>query len=205
MINHHPSDATLFAHSAGTLPSALRRVVRTHLALCPDCGGPAHLTAEICGSLLEGLPEAPMAAGALAGTLARLDLRDLSEPARAAPHTIGAIATGRWYWLAPGIHMMTLSPRDDQDARIDLLRVAPGVSIPDHTHSGLEFTCVLQGGFRDASGDYLAGDFAECDGETLHKPVALPLGEDCICLIATTGRLRAADRLVRAFHRLLGM
>ncbi len=205
MINHHPSEETLFAYSAGTLPTALRRVVRTHLALCSHCNEPRHFSAELCGTLLDDLPPAAMGAGALSGTLSRLDLRDLPEPARPVPSTIAEIATGRWRWIAPGVKMMSLSARDDDDARLDLLCAAPGVVSPQHRHGGLEFTCVLQGGFRDDTGDYLAGDFAECDGSVDHSPVMLPLGEDCISLAATMGRLHAKDRLIRVFHRFLGM
>jgi putative transcriptional regulator len=64
---------------------------------------------------------------------------------------------------------------------------------------------VLQGGFTDGGVDYRAGDVAEIDGDVDHHPVAMKLGEDCICLTATTGRLQAASRLVRLMHRVLDL
>ena len=73
---------------------------------------------------------------ALDRTLARLDLQDLPELPRKTPTTASDFATGHWKWVAPGIRMMRLMDRDEDDARLDLLRVAPGVGIPDHGHSG---------------------------------------------------------------------
>lgn len=205
MISRHPSDALLLAHAAGTLPDPQRIVLRTHLALCPQCGEPAHLAAELCGSLLDAMPPAAMAPEALERTLARLDLQDVAAPPRPVPTTIAALATGRWRWLGPGLRMMTLQRRDRHDARLDLLRVAPGMAMPGHGHTGSELTCVLQGGFRDEFGEYHVGDIAEGDATMQHQPVALPLHDDCVCLIATTGRLRAHSWLARLIQPLIGV
>jgi putative transcriptional regulator len=64
--------------------------------------------------------------------------------------------------------------------------------------------CILQGGYTDATGDYAAGDIAEGDSALDHTPVASP-GPDCICLIATTGRVRAHTWLARLVQPLIGV
>ena len=205
MTQHHFSDALLMSYALGKLPQAQRVLVRTHLALCPECREAASLSAECAGSLLDAETPVAMEDSALDRTLARLDLQDLPELPRKTPTTASDFATGHWKWVAPGIRMMRLMDRDEDDARLDLLRVAPGVGIPDHGHSGTELTCVLQGGFTDGGEDYRAGDVAEIEGDVEHRPVAMDLGEDCICLIATAGRLRASGRLVRLVHRMLDL
>ena len=43
MTTHHPSEATLLAYVAGTLPAPHSIVVRTHLALCGVCRGMVRL------------------------------------------------------------------------------------------------------------------------------------------------------------------
>ena len=62
---------------------------------------------------------------------------------------------------------------------------------------------VLQGAFDDDIEHYHVGDFAEADGQLNHCPRALP-GPDCICLIATSGRLAARGLLGKLVRPLLG-
>lgn len=205
MILHHPSEAMLIAYGAGQLPEAHRIVMRAHLARCPQCAQAANLACEIGGVLLDEIAPVAMEAHALETTLARLDLRDARAPRAPVPTSVADFATGRWWWIGPGIRIMPLRRRDRDDTRLDLLRVAPGVALPGHGHSGFELTCVLQGGFRDETGDYLAGDMAEGDAKMEHRPEALRLGEECICLVATTGRLRAHDWLARLVQPLIGV
>jgi putative transcriptional regulator len=65
-----------------------------------------------------------------------------------------------------------------------------------HEHSGAEFCTVLKGAFRDESGLYSAGDFAATDGDVDHQPVVIG-DEECVCLFATEGRLKARGVLGR--------
>jgi len=46
---------------------------------------------------------------------------------------------------------------------------------------------------------------AEGDEDLDHEPVAIDAGEDCVCLIATTGRLRARSWLARLVSPLVGV
>lgn len=122
----------------------------------------------------------------------------------ARPATLAALATGRWRWTGPGIAIMPLIPRDASDSRLDLIRVAPGVALLEHGHTGRESTCVMQGAFQDATGAYHTGDFIETDRDLAHRPTALP-GETCLCLIATSGHLQPRGILGWLVRPLLGM
>jgi putative transcriptional regulator len=209
MIRHHPSDETVLACAAGTLPVPHARVVAAHLALCGSCRASLRLGHEIGGVLLEGLAPVRLAEDALQRVLARLDEEAAAAPETVSPPILSEAAAqrefrSRWRWIAPGIRLMPLSPRDVSDTRLDLIRVAPGAALPRHGHRGFESTIVLQGGFADVRGEYRAGDVAEGDRGFEHRPVALP-GEDCLCLIATTGRLRAYGVVARLAQRLVGV
>ncbi|RVT92006.1 transcriptional regulator [Rhodovarius crocodyli] len=197
MTGNHPSDATLLAYAAGSLPLAHAMVVRTHLALCPDCREAARLGVSLGGALLEDAPPADLAGDALERTLARLDEQEPLAPAQRVPSTIEELATGRWIWLGPGIRLMPLIRRGADGARLDLIRVKPGACLPGHGHTGMELACVLKGAFQDETGEYRAGDFAEGDEALDHCPVALPVDGECVCLISTSGRLRAHSWLAR--------
>ncbi|MEO3473680.1 ChrR family anti-sigma-E factor [Roseomonas sp. CAU 1739] len=205
MTLRHPSEATLLAYVAGTLPAPHGIVIRTHLAVCGACRDSIRLATALGGALLADAPPAAMAGNALERTLARLGEPERAPSPARIPTTVADFATGRWWWLGPGIHLMPLIRRDRQDARLDLIRVAPGVALPGHGHTGDEVTCVLEGAFGDETGEYHAGDVAEGDETLDHQPVALDTGRPCICLIATTGRLRGHSWLARLVQPVFGI
>ena len=201
MIRSHPAEASLLACAAGTLPAPHAAVVAVHLAQCPQCRETLRLGEEIGGHLLESGPSAALSPRALDDVMARLDR---GPPSPHPAPTLAGLATGRWRRLGPGIELMNLAPRDAGGTRLDLIRVAPGIALPRHGHGGAESTCVMQGAFADETGEYRAGDFAEGDAPLIHAPRALS-GEACICIVATTGRLRPHGLLARIVAPLAGL
>jgi len=210
MSGRHPSEATLMSFAAGALPAAHRQVVALHLAFCPGCARDVRLLEEIGGALLESLPPEALAEDALTAILARLDeAAPPPRPRAPAPpgspaEALALLAKGRWRWSGPGIAMMPLMRRDETGTRLDLIRVAPGTGLLEHGHGGFESTIVLQGAFDDGVERYAAGDFGEADSGFDHRPAALP-GPACICLIATTARLKPHSLLGCVVGPLLGM
>lgn len=200
MIQHHPSKATLLAHAVGVLGPAYDLVVAAHLALCPDCRAKAEAEMALGGELLDALPPTPLAPGALERAMKELDALASEEPdsAKAAePRSAGAgdlpvalrdlLHAARPRWLAPGIRQAILLHRTDGTLR--LLRVGPGRALPRHGHHGAELTLVMEGAFADERDRYEPGDLAEADQDVNHRPVAEGAA-DCVCLVATLGRLR---------------
>jgi putative transcriptional regulator len=208
MIGHHPSEATLVRLAAGTLLPLHAQVLALHLAQCPACRHAVRLGEELGGAFLEAEPPVAVAADALSRITGLLDAAAPDVPPvspRAARPNIDALMGGRrWRRVGLGIRLMPLVPRDQTGTRLDLIRVAAGVALPQHDHTGPEIACVLAGGFADAIGEYHAGDIAEGDVGLDHQPRALA-GEDCICLIATTGFLRARSLLVRLLQPVFGV
>lgn len=214
MIRHHPSETTLIAKAAGTLPALHARVLGVHLAVCSHCREALRGMEALGGSILADLPPAPLQVDALNCALARLDMAEpvlaavapgSAGDANASPAAlIAALAAGRWWWLGPGIRLMPLARRDASGTRLDLIRVSPGVALPGHGHTGAEMACILQGGYADATGEYNVYDVAEGDPTLQHAPIAAA-GSDCICLIATTGRLLAKTWLARLVQPLIGV
>jgi putative transcriptional regulator len=205
MIRHHPSEPTLIAQAAGHLPLLHARVLAVHLSACPHCRCELQRLEEVGGALIATLPPVALADDALSRVLARLDEPAPAETAPVAPEvpvTLRDLARGRWWWLGPGIRLMPLSPRDASGTRLDLIRVAPGVAMPGHGHTGAEIACILQGAYADETGEYAAYDIAEGDAALDHTPVA-SAGQECICLIATTGRLRGHTWLARLVQPLI--
>lgn len=205
MTSRHPSEATLLSYTAGTLPRAHAIVVRTHLAHCAHCRQTARLGIDLGGELLAEQAPAALAPDALSRTLARLDEQEPRMPPRRVPSTVEELATGRWWWLGPGIRLMPLIRRGADNTRLDLIRVTPGAALPGHGHTGMELACVLKGAFGDETGTYAFGDLAEGDEDLDHCPTALPVDGECVCLISTTGPLRAHSWLARMIQPVFGI
>ena len=162
MTAHHPSEATLTAYAAGTLPQTLAIVAATHLNRCAACRGALAALEATGGVLLEDLPPVPLSADALDRLLGRLDEPPSPRPPLLNPDLpapLNRVALGRWWPVGIGTRYRPF--QTSGAAWGGLLLAPPGWSLPRHGHKGLELTCVLSGAFADASGIYAAGDLSE--------------------------------------------
>lgn len=215
---HHPSDETLMAHAAGTLPAGPRLIVAIHLDGCRHCRDAVTGFEAIGGALLEASRPAAARPGAFDELMARIDAEDgaaapvaprrrpavaeasatpdgLPLPPRLARHTVG-----RWRRLGSALSWSRVAVTGAPDANVVLLRIPAAGAAPRHGHTGREFTQVLVGGFSDGRDAYVAGDFDEADEHVDHRPVVDADGE-CICIAAVEGRLRihGIGRLLQPF------
>lgn len=206
-IQHHPSDETLAAYASGTLDEARRLVVATHLSLCEHCGDFVRALDSIGGRMLDAISPVAMSDSSLSLLLRRLDDPDLAPaaPARAAglwPSPVRSYQMGRWRWVGPGVEWCSVSVPVVNDTRVFMLRAKPGTKLPHHRHSGIEWTCVLEGAFLHDGGRFGPGDFDEADEAHEHKPV-VDEGVPCICLVALQGNIQLQSRLGRLLQPLI--
>jgi putative transcriptional regulator len=162
-----------------------------------------------------------MRPNALAHVLAQVDWYEASPPTpRAAPirtrrtpplpegltlpAALGDCDVGAWRWFGPGIRISRIRAPADPKANLMMLRVGPGLKLPVHAHTGVEYTHVLYGSFTDERGRYAPGDLDEADADVNHQPVVDPDGE-CICLASIDGRMRPRDMIVRLLQPLVGI
>ena len=108
----------------------------------------------------------------------------------------------RWRWMAPGVHMIR-APRSSGDTLV-LLRIAPGKSMPVHSHGGSELTQILKGAYDDELGHFGPGDMADLDSDIEHQPVTSP-GVPCICVAALDGPLQFRGWLARKLQPMVGL
>lgn len=214
---HHPSDALLLAYAAGGLDEGQSLAVATHIQLCPSCRRRLRQLEALGGAILEDLPPEPVSDAALRRTLAHLDDPppvaaapsaldddglDLPAPLRAYTRALG---TTRWRTIAPGMRQIEVRRNDGKGGAVRLLRLAPGVAVPQHGHTGTELTLILHGSYSDRIGRFGPGDLAEVDGtDDDHSPV-VDSDEDCVCLIVTEAPLRFRGFLPRLVQPLIGI
>lgn len=212
-IEHHPDVANLMSCSAGSQPEAFAAVMASHISMCKVCADRLRTMDDIGIALFEELPPAHLSKGAptiaARANEAHGDLAHGADPAQDVPlplvSVIGTqLSAIAWKRIGVGVwqHEIKLSPGAKGSLR--LLKVAPGVAIPDHGHSGTELTLLLQGGYHDKLGHYRKGDVADLDSTSEHQPIADP-DEGCICLVATEGKTRFKGLLARLVQPFIGM
>jgi putative transcriptional regulator len=228
-IHHHLSDTTLAAFTAGTLIESISLVGASHLSICPDCIKRRDQLENIGGIQLQHAEPADMSPDSLKKAMIKLGNQEaplVSHPAKNSilsssvgnaylgshseiPKPIRAHVPDRledvdWKSIAPGIKYFGLAGLKTADGSIGLLKIAPGVNIPEHGHQGIELTYVLKGSFSDEIGRFGVGDIADLDGDIEHQPIA-DSNEACICLIATEAPLKfngLMPRMVQYYSRM---
>lgn len=208
-VTHHIPEAMLAAYAAGSLPHAFSLVVASHVSMCEKCRASLETHQAVGGVLLEDTKAVPVSAALKEDLFAQLDTPFTAKPVYerrgAYPGPVMETLKGRalrWKKLGMGVRQDILS--HDENGSVRLLYIPPGQAVPDHSHSGLELTLVLQGSFSDETGQFGVGDVEIADDTLEHTPVADP-GQACICLAATEAPLRfraLVPRLLQPIFRI---
>jgi putative transcriptional regulator len=214
-IKHHLDPATLMSCAAGSQPEALAAVVASHLSVCPHCRSELRKFERIGEALFDNLVPTPVikqapivamrsldSAGVVASS-AELDAQgDLPAPIRELAH--GKFDEIAWRRLGPGVWHYPLPLSDNAQGDLRLLKVAPGVAMPEHGHGGSELTLILRGSYSDVFGTFRSGDVADLGDDVDHRPVADPI-EGCICLIASDRKAKFKGLVARMVQPLTGL
>ncbi|WP_435311039.1 ChrR family anti-sigma-E factor [Primorskyibacter sedentarius] len=203
MIKHHIPDDMLMRYSAGTLPEAFDLIIAAHISMCDECRAAAESIDAIGGSLIGDGPGESLSPGSFEQTLARIGSgvpvaprlsRDPALPVPLSDYVGGSLAEVKWRPVGMGVKQAILPTGPEATAR--LLYIPAGTAVPDHGHSGMELTLVLQGAFEDETARFARGDVEAADADVEHTPIA-DISEDCICLAVTDAPLRFKGWLPR--------
>lgn len=216
-LAHHLDRATLMRFAAGELDEAFNVVAAAHLSLCRACRADLKLAGEVGGALLDAVEPAKLSAGGLEATLARLDLDILEpEPVNTAHADAGEVPVplrpyvgvnwekARWRKIAPGVAKCTLALSGRAEGSLFMLRINPGLKMPEHGHGGDEMTLILEGAYRDDYGTFGAGDVADLDEHDEHVPTVVS-DVACICLVATERPTRFKGLVSRLLQPYFGI
>lgn len=192
MSGHLAPEELLLDYTVGALPEGPALAVALHVALDPAARATVDRLNAVGGALLDREPAAGLDEGSLEKMLVRLD-QIAVEPRREAPRPQPGF---EWApppllpYLKPTMDWRRILSKFDEIRlslpgavhRVSLLRLEAGHGLPEHKHTGYEYTVVLQGGYTDNTGNYGVGDFAIGPGSERHEPIADP-GKPCIALI----------------------
>lgn len=203
MPTRHAPDDLLVAYAAGALSESESLLVACHLTLCPACRQVVS-DAELVGALLMpgNTPDTPpdtspgSTIDALLEQFWAQSTRTEEAPAKPvfdpsgilpAPlySRVGELSKARWRYLFPGAEEVQV-PGAADGKLVKLLRLEPGMKVPQHAHTGLEGILVIAGGFRDDTGVFERGDLSLRYGESAHEQNVFE-DEGCIWLLVADG------------------
>ena len=218
IISHHPDDATIMAYAAGALTEGFSLVLAAHFESCPHCQQRLQDAQDMGGEMLMQLQPSETPTGGLDDIWSRIESNPVIEepikpvmpksngslPAVLQPFFESGLDSVPWNKVAPGISRYRLDTVDSENGTVQLLSIAHGIKIPEHTHKGSELTLVLKGSYQDEIGRYQEGDLADLDSSVKHQPM-VDSSEPCICLIATDQPLYFSSLASRILQPFIGI
>ncbi|WP_172326962.1 ChrR family anti-sigma-E factor [Mangrovicoccus sp. HB161399] len=210
-VTHILPEELLLAYATGRLPEVFDLVVAAHVSISDEARARLDSFDAVGGVLLEDTAPAAMDAGSLDACMAmiagappapRPEASRSIFPAPLHKAVGGGPEAVAWRPMGMGVRQAILA--ETRGASVRLLSIPPGAAVPDHGHRGMEMTLVLQGAFEDEFGQYHRGDVEVADEEVEHMPKVIG-DETCICLAATSDRLRfhsLLPRLAQPFLRI---
>lgn len=215
-------DHWLGAYAAGQLPVGLSLMIAAHVDMCPELAPELHSFESVGAALLEGFEDAPQIGyDMLTALLNRIEQQEMSfpdlhdvEPKPDAetqelfPAPIKrflghGFEQARWRFAGPGSVISHLW-QDENNGRLWMFRSKGGTVTPVHSHSGIEWTLILQGGYSTKEGNFRKGDLHQVDETDEHQPIMDP-GEDCVCLVFTEGPTIYSEFLPKIMQKYTGI
>ncbi|MGQ7845690.1 ChrR family anti-sigma-E factor [Granulosicoccus sp. 3-233] len=227
-VSHHLTDETIHDYATGSLSMPMETLVACHLTVCRQCRERALMADGVGGGLFERLEPAPIKVSALdliarsaeaadsrcsgpvAGEPNRPAVNGASAPAiKGVPRPLARLLPApleqlKWRRVAPGIKQYKLDDQHRRHGAFQLLHLAPGAVMSEHSHHDRELTFLVQGSYRDSIGRFQAGDIADLDGSIEHQPV-VDSEEPCIALIATQSPVRYSGVIGRIMQPFVGI
>lgn len=172
---------------------------------------------NIAGSMIEDGTSETLSPLFMGNVLANLPSQEGSHAASAdeqeglAPkslrHMLGhGLKDMKWKSLIPGIavHDVMGNRKTVDGDRLYLLKAKGGMRMPDHSHTGEEWTLLLTGSYTVGDKRFTRGDMHIEGEDELHAP-HIDEGEDCICLVMTQGPLKMQGWLPKVVQKVVGI
>ena len=208
-------ESLLIDYANGSLPLALEVLVETHISMNPASAKSIRMLLQLGGALLENSEPISLSEGSFEKLMAEIDSgfdKDqevytnvsndnnlLAFPLRNYVQDISI--PKNWKRIGIGLSEQAIN-FGESFGSAKLYKIAPGCSVPSHSHEGNEVTLVLSGGFTDEYGTYGPGDISIQETGAVHKPVADEDGE-CIVLAVNEGPIVLTGPVGRLLNMLI--
>lgn len=203
---HTASEEWLVSYSSGALSEPKRLVIECQSAIEPSIRAKLNVLDDLGGAFIESAQGEKLSSDFLHRLSAALPSDAQSKSAqnpdeRSSRESLQSTWIPRplqnfldnseinlkWKKSGHGVERAFLGQHENE--RLYLLKAKPGLKLPTHSHSGQEWTLILQGGYHVNGQGFTRGDL-HCEDETcMHQPIIDNDGEDCISLVVDEGAL----------------
>ena len=199
---HHPDPAMLVEFSAGTLGTAQSICVAAHLHFCEQCRNEVLRLDQIGSQLLSQSEPESVDPKLFESVMSKIDELPESEEIRFDKEQLRfplpvsklfdkAEVVPEWKKMSSSVDVAQLVT-GQSEYEVSLHKICAGGRTPRHSHSGREYTVVLEGSFSDESSVYSEGDFILREDGDEHQPMGAQNGE-CICLSALEAPIKLSS------------
>lgn len=186
--NHCDQAELVCAYAMQALPSSDVPAVESHISSCSHCRRELETLRPIIDSFVSWPTDVLRPAASLQGRLARrISAQTGGEPVLPATRQW---SEPEWEELAPGIFCKLLATDTEKHRVSMLVRLAPGVDYPPHTHAGVEELHLLDGELWIEDRKLYPGDYNRAEPGTGDQRVWSETGCTCVLITSTRDVLR---------------
>jgi anti-sigma factor ChrR (cupin superfamily) len=171
-------------YALGALPKNAASQLKAHLPTCKDCQHELEQLSPVVNWMIDWPIDDIKPAAA---TFKAVEQRISDEVGREIVlPTNRAVGDPDWKQVSPGIWCKLLSTDDELERVSMLVRLAPGVVYPPHTHAGVEELHLLDGELWIDDRLLFAGDYNRAEPGSADQLVWSTTG--CTCVLITSPR-----------------
>jgi anti-sigma factor ChrR (cupin superfamily) len=181
----NPCDQTALvcAYAMQTLPASEVTAIEFHIAACEHCRRELEALRPVIDFFVHWPTDVLRPAPSLQGRLAhRIAAETGKEPVLPAERQW---SEPEWDEVAPGIYCKLLATDTEKHVVSMLVRLAPGVEYPPHTHAGVEELHLLDGELWIDERKLYPGDYNRAEPGTGDKRVWSETGCTCVLITST--------------------
>jgi len=212
------SDDAITEYAAGTLSPAKHIMVACQSEIVQAVAERVAFQEGIAASMIEYADSQALSPLFMGNVLAALPAQEIANENKSdefanglAPkslrHVLGhGLKELKWNSLVPGVavHDILGNRKTKDGERLYLLKAKGGMRMPDHSHTGEEWTLILSGSYVTGEQRFTRGDLHIEDETETHAP-HIDEGEDCICLVMTQGPLKMQGWLPKVVQKVVGI
>jgi anti-sigma factor ChrR (cupin superfamily) len=172
------------------LPPAEAAALEAHLTSCAHCQAELEALGPVAASLAFWPTNVLRPPTSLQTRLADRIAAETGEPA--ASPSAWPSTEPEWEEVAPGIFCRLMATDVDHHRVTMLVRLAPGVEYPPHTHAGLEELFLLDGELWIDDRKLYPGDYNRAEAGTSDARVWSETGCTCVLITSTQDRLASS-------------
>lgn len=176
---------TLPEHALGLLPAGRAAAVDAHAELCADCRRELESLRPVVAAFAYWPTDILRPSPSVYSRLAERVAADTGAPPTPAAG-FDATAEPPWKQVAAGIEVKVLAQDAASDRVSMLVRLAPGVEYPPHSHASLEELHLLDGELWIDDRRLRPGDYSRAEPGTADGRVFSATG--CTCVLMTSAR-----------------